>query len=295
MKKWVYALLAISIFYILLLFLPVVEQQERAVLYHPSFRIAHRCGKLLYPENTLYACKEIIKNNLADFLEFDFHLTKDGVPVVIHDSTLDRTTNGTGPIEEKNWDEIKTLDAAYYFSLDGGKTYPLRGKGITLSTLEEFIRELKNFKLMIEVKTNSKEAADILLELVERYKMEDKVVLASFHQGIKDYMQQKKPNLAYIASKKDVTLWVILEKLNLSHLWNLRSQAMALPPQQSILRLNEELIQKAHNQKVSIHVWTINDRDEMIYWIQKGVDGIITDDPKLLTEVIHSLNKDENQ
>lgn len=63
-----------------------------------EFRIAHRCGKSILPENTLYACKEIYNNNLADILEMDVHLTKDSHLVVIHDATVDRTTNGKGRV-----------------------------------------------------------------------------------------------------------------------------------------------------------------------------------------------------
>jgi len=285
MKKLGIGFLAFGTVWIVLQWIPPRTSEGRSVLEGDVFRIAHRCGKHVYPENTLFACKQIRDRRMADFLEFDFHLTKDGVPVVIHDDFLERTTNGKGLVREKNWEEISQLDAGYHFTPDQGLTYPYRGKGIRLNTLEDFFRELKSEKLMVEIKPDSTEAADILLDLIEAYKLQDRIIVGSFHQRVKDYLVEKKPELAFFASKQEVILWVLLEKVGLSHLYRIPSQTMALPPRQSILVLNSELIRKLHSQNVKVYVWTINDRESLEYWKNEGVDGVMTDDPRLFESI----------
>ncbi|MEZ4374468.1 MAG: glycerophosphodiester phosphodiesterase family protein [Polyangiaceae bacterium] len=98
--------------------------------------IAHRGGRKLAPEHTLVAYQNGLDVG-ADILELDVHATSDGVLVLMHDDTVDRTTNGTGAIKELTFAELRSLDAAYNFSEDGGQTFPYRGKGIQVPTLEE--------------------------------------------------------------------------------------------------------------------------------------------------------------
>lgn len=269
------------VFLVVIYFLIPPRQARKAEVFlsGSTFRIAHRCGRNIYPENTLFACQSILEEDLAEFLEFDFHLTKDKIPVVIHDPTLDRTTNGTGTIAEKNWDEIKDLDAGYRFTQDGGKTFPYRGKGVKLETLDTFLKTLGKSKLMIEVKPDSREAADALLEAIDKYDLHNQVVVGSFHQNVKDYLREQNPRLAFFASKSEVIKWVILYKLGLSHLYLPPSESMALPPDMGIVSLTEDMIFKIHNQGIQVHVWTINDREEMKKWKDLGVDGIMSDNP----------------
>ena len=98
--------------------------------------IAHQGGDELWPGNTMYAFEQAAALGV-DVLEMDLHITKDGVLVVMHDETVDRTTDGAGKIEEMTLEEIKALDAGYDWSPDGGDTFPYRGQGIEVPTLEE--------------------------------------------------------------------------------------------------------------------------------------------------------------
>lgn len=264
---------------------PVGNSPEKPAVSGDQFRIAHRCGRTIYPEDTLFACKKVSEDGIADYLEFDFHLTSDNVPVIIHDESLDRTTNGTGKISEKTWDEIKSLDAGYHFTEDGGKTFPYRNKGVHLDKLESFFKELPNAKLMIEVKPNSEQAADILLDLIAKYKFDDKVMMGSFHQNIKDYMYKKRPDLAYYGSEKEITKWVILYQIGLSHFYQLPSDAMAVPTKLSIFNLDKKLIETAQSYGIKVYVWTINDLEEIQKWKDAGIDGVMTDNPRLFQEL----------
>lgn len=287
MKKISYALpVAIVLILGAFIFLsPASSPPEKLAVSGDQFRIAHRCGRAIYPEDTLFACKKVFKEGIADYLEFDFHLTSDNVPVVIHDDSLDRTTNGTGKISERTWDEIKSLDAAYHFTEDGGKTYPYRNKGIHLDNLESFFKELPDAKLMIEVKPNSEHAADILLDLITKYKFDDKVMMGSFHQNIKDYMYEKRPDLAYYGSEKEITKWVILYQIGLSKLYQLPSDAMAVPTKLSVFNLDSKLIKTAQASGLKVYVWTINELEEIQKWKDAGIDGVMTDNPRLFQEL----------
>jgi glycerophosphoryl diester phosphodiesterase len=100
--------------------------------------IAHRGGGRLRPEATLPAFENALSVG-ADVLEFDLHASSDGVVVVIHDETVDRTTDGTGAVQAMTFAELRMLDAGYEFTPDGGQTFPYRGMGIQIPTLVEVL------------------------------------------------------------------------------------------------------------------------------------------------------------
>ena len=112
---------------------------------------AHRGGGGLYPENTLEAFKYSVSMGV-DVLELDVHSTSDGTLVVMHDSQVDRTTNGSGQVNQMTLVQLKKLDAGYGFTPDGGKTYPYRGRGITIPTLQEVFDALPDKTFNIEPK-----------------------------------------------------------------------------------------------------------------------------------------------
>ena len=103
--------------------------------------MAHQGGKGLRPENTLSAFEHAVALGV-DVLEMDIHTTADGAPVVMHDETVDDTTDGTGPLLSFTSAELKELDAGYDWTPDDGQTFPYRGQGITVPTLEEVFVQL---------------------------------------------------------------------------------------------------------------------------------------------------------
>src|SRR5690348_8923683 len=107
---------------------------------------AHRGGSLLAPENTLPAFKQGVACG-ADALELDIQTTSDGELVVIHDPTVDRTTDGSGPVAAYTLEKLQRLDAGYRLSLDGGATYPFRGQGITIPTLREVFERFPQMRI----------------------------------------------------------------------------------------------------------------------------------------------------
>src|SRR5919204_389354 len=113
--------------------------------------VAHRGASAGAPENTADAFELAIRHG-ADALELDVRLSADGVPVVIHDATLDRTTDGQGPVSGRTAAELQRLDAGARFTRDGGRTFPFRGQGSRIPTLADVLRAFPEVPLLVEIK-----------------------------------------------------------------------------------------------------------------------------------------------
>ncbi|KAL7714215.1 Glycerophosphoryl diester phosphodiesterase [Entamoeba marina] len=179
-----------AIIYGTLLFLNAVVTPKNAWTEHqvnykrvPAI-CAHRGGRGMYPENTLEAMKLSYTQYGVDMLETDVQLTKDGHFVLHHDWTLDRNTNGTGKIADYTLAELKQLDAAYYFTEDN-INYPLRNKGVKLSTLVDLLDYFKDKDVIIsiELKDRVTSSVDALVDLLSKYKDINKKVCidCSYH------------------------------------------------------------------------------------------------------------------
>ncbi|NHN34103.1 glycerophosphodiester phosphodiesterase [Paenibacillus agricola] len=144
--------------------------------------VAHRGWSGKAPENTLAAIELALAESAIDMIEFDVHLSKDGVPVVIHDHTLERTTNGKGRVNQHTFDELRQLDAGSWFAPEF--------KGETIPSLEEVLKLAKGrCKLAVELKTKANNYEGIeqkVIQKVHQYGMGDQVVLSSFdHDSMK--------------------------------------------------------------------------------------------------------------
>jgi glycerophosphoryl diester phosphodiesterase len=133
-----------------------------------------------YPENTLPAFLSAVEMGV-DVIETDVHLSKDGVLVIWHDPTLDRNTNGSGRIEDHTLEELNKFDAGYTFTKDGGESYPFRGTGVRLATLEEALQACPEQRFNIDLKSKTPAIVDEFISVVRRNDAQDRVVGASFH------------------------------------------------------------------------------------------------------------------
>src|SRR5262245_33001806 len=125
--------------------------------------IAHRGGSLLRPENTLVAFEHAVGLGV-DALECDVHLSRDGDAVVIHDATLERTTDATGPVSAHRADELARADAAYHFGTNG--TFPFRGQGHGVPRLSELLHRCPGIPIVIEIKGDDRRVADRVVDLL---------------------------------------------------------------------------------------------------------------------------------
>jgi glycerophosphoryl diester phosphodiesterase len=253
----------------------------------PMF-FAHRGGALLAPENTLVAFERGASYG-ADALELDIQMTRDGELVVIHDMTVDRTTDGTGPVAAYTLDELRRLDAGYRFTPDGGKTYPFRGQGITIPTLAEVFARFPTLRVNIDLKESDEARERKLWALIQELEVGQRVLVASgeAHLPIVRFRQISGGRVATSASKQEIRTFVLLALARGT--WMLRPvyDALQVPEIWKRTRVvSPTMLAAAHRRGLHVHVWTVDDRPSMERLLAWGVDGLMTDRPDLLAEVL---------
>lgn len=252
--------------------------------------IAHQGGDDVRPGDTMVAFQHAVDIG-ADVLEMDAHITKDGHIVLMHDERVDRTSEGTGSIEGMTLEELKKLDAAYKWSQDDGQTYPYRGQGITVPTLEELFQKYPQMRYVIEIKKTQIPIDEPLCILIQEYDMQDKVMVASFHDEAMANFRKTCPDVATSGSRSEVTPFVLLSKLFLTgFIRSPQFQSLQVPYETSesygIPVMTERFIDQAHGRNIRIEPWTVDDPDLMRQYIDWEVDGIITDNPDLMVEIL---------
>lgn len=236
--------------------------------------IAHRGGGALRPEETLPAFEHALAVG-ADVLEFDVHLTADGAVVAMHDETVDRTTDGTGAIKDKTLAELRALDAGYWFTPDGGQTFPYRGTGIVVPTVDEILDAFPDSYYLIEIKGADPGLPDALLAALAAHAVADRVVIASFSTESIAAVRAKAPAIFTALSLEEMVEF------------NDRiADPTYVPPAKFVqppwAASSQEVVDRAHALELKVHPWTVNTSNAMSSLIARGVDGIMTDDPALL-------------
>jgi glycerophosphoryl diester phosphodiesterase len=279
---------------LLVIFTPDAPSKSYYRDMQPPLVIAHQGGDGVWPGDTMYAFQNAVEIG-ADVLEMDAHITKDGQIVLMHDEKVDRTTDGTGLIEDLTLPELKQLDAAYQWSNDEGKTFPYRGQGIQVPTLEELFQKFPQMRYVIEIKLTRNPIDKPLCGLIRKYDMQDKVVIASFHDEAMQNFRKTCPQVATSASRGEVTKFVLLGKVFLSGLVTPQYQSIQPPydPEVSmnISIMTKRFIHEAHAKNVAVEPWTVDDPQRMRQYIEWGVDGIMTDRPDLMIEVLKEMVK----
>jgi glycerophosphoryl diester phosphodiesterase len=248
--------------------------------------MAHRGGGGLWPENTLYGFERAAEMGV-DVIETEIHSTADNTLVFIHDETVDRTTNGTGVVNSLTLKEIKELDAGYKWTTDGGRTFPFRGKGITVPTLEEVFSALPNIRINIDMKQFNPSLAAPLCEMINSFDMVDKVMVASFNTKAINDFRRVCSGVATSASRREVTMFFLMNLVFLGTAYRPACHALQIPEYSSGLHvLTKRFLQTARSLHLEVHVWTVNQVEDMKRLLELGVDGIITDYPDQLISVL---------
>jgi glycerophosphoryl diester phosphodiesterase len=228
----------------------------------------------------------------VDVLEMNVAMSKDGYIVLNHDITVDDTSDGSGLISDMILDEIKTLDAAYDWTPEGEITFDYRGQGITFPTLEEVFQRFPETPMIVEIKQESPSMAQPLCDLIRQHGMEEKVIIPSFSDLAMREFRTACPEVATAASAGEVRQFVYLSFAFLSNPVAPAYTAMQVPIESSgigdtkIAVITPGFVANVHRRGLQIHAWTINDPNEMQMLIDMGVDGIMTDRPDILLEIL---------
>ena len=248
--------------------------------------IAHRGGRGIAPENTLEAF-QMAKELGVDVLELDIRATKDGELVVIHDDKVDRTTDGRGLVADFTFEEIRKLDAGYNWTNDNGKTFPFRGKNIKIPTLREVFEKFPDIQINIEPKHAEPAPTEPLCRIVREFNRTDSIIVGSFSNDILDHFRQNCSGVATSASPSEVSNFLGMYKIGLSRNYRTQMQALQIPPRLGRIQVvDKKFVEAAHRQNLAVHIWTINEIEEMKYFLELGVDGIMTDYPDRLIDLL---------
>jgi glycerophosphoryl diester phosphodiesterase len=282
---------------------------------------AHRGGGDNNPENTMLAFREAVNTIGIDIIESDLYLTKDGYLVYNHDSYIDETCNVNGDIsldeveelcKDKNnrhyisdmtLAEIEQYNFGYYFKDENGERIykdetDLAGKGLQIATVDklfaEFYESNPDLLFIVEIKNSGElgyRACEILYNTLKAYpEYMDQIVIGTFHDEIETELKTKYPELLRGAPTGTAAKFVLTTALGVNLFDNSDFACLQIPTSYDLgvmLYLDRApIIQSAHRRNVAVQYWTINDPDEMRKLIDLGCDCIMTDNPKLLKEVL---------
>lgn len=277
--------------------------------------MAHRGDSAKVPENTLPAFQDAY-NLHVDCIETDVRMTQDHQFVFLHDKKLNRTTNITGLVEDFPLAQVQTFDAGFKFKIkENGKTvFPYRDKGLKIEKVDDIFPQFPNVRFNMDIKTKHPDAPRLLAEKLQQLHLENRIIVASFHdvqiqrfravsaiptsaspkevihfrKVAKNWTKhnrfpQEPPNISYEEVQKSIFGYILPFK------------ALQIPEKLVIRVITPAFIQFAHMVGIAVQVWTINKRDQMEKLLKWGVDGIFSDKPGLLLQVMKDLGHPEKE
>ena len=250
--------------------------------------MAHRGESENTPENTMLALESAAAIGV-DVLESDVRLTKDDKVVLFHDEDLERTTGKAGTIREFTLDELRQIDFGYNFTSDDGATFPFRGKGHSIVTLQEAFERFPNVIFNLDIKDTFPSAPMELARMISQTDRSNSVLVASFHNSQLERFRVLMPKVPTSAHPGEVKSFVLNTKVDLPRIKfeDIQYRAFQVPMKSGPLKVvTKKFVRKAHEHNLAVHVWTINDQPTMDLLLDLGVDGIFTDNPKLLKQVL---------
>lgn len=240
---------------------------------------AHRGASARAPENTLEAFR-LAREHGVSYLELDVHLSADSELVVIHDSSVSRTTGRRGRVENMSLAELRKLDAGFKFTMDHGRTFPYRGKGLRIPTLGEVLDSFPDMGITVEIKPTREGVVEALAQALKRHRAEDRVIVASHEHSRLSAFRAAAPSVATSFSKEEVREFLLRLRGGTMDGYRPPGVAFQVPEYNGLRRVvSKPVIEAVHGFGVEVHVWTVNEPVHIARLLSWGVDGIMTDDP----------------
>lgn len=282
---------------------------------------AHRGGKDINPENTVLAFREAVETYKVDIVESDLYLTKDGYLVFNHDSYIDETCNVNGDItrdemkaliedeskrhyiEDMTLEELQQYNFGYYFEDENGEriykdTEDFKSAGLQIATadilFEMFYESHPDLMFIVEIKNEGeagKKACKILYDILCKYpNYMNKIVIGTFNNEIEQELSTNYPELLNGAAPNMAAQFVLTQYLGVNLFDNSSFSCLQIPVSYDVgielPLVSESLVKRAHRRNIAVQYWTINDPDETRTLIELGADCLMTDNPKLMREIL---------
>jgi glycerophosphoryl diester phosphodiesterase len=244
---------------------------------------AHRGGTLFRPENTMAAFEHGLALG-ADGIELDVQLARDGVVVVCHDDSLDRTTNATGPVGVRTARELADVDAAWHYGADAG--FPFRGRGLGIPRLREVLEAFPEAQLIVELKGSDASHAAAAVRDARETRALDRVCFGSFSLRLLAAARACGADVITSAGTEEIRRALYRSWLRLPPR-RPAFQAFQVPERYAGTRVaSRRFVETMVRARLPVHVWTVNDPDDMRRLLAWGVRGLITDRPDLAREIV---------
>lgn len=245
----------------------------------PRYAVGHRGAAGHAPENTLVSFEKAVEFGVK-VLEMDVHLTADRQLVVIHDQTLERTTNGVGRVRDRTMDELRRLDAGYRFTPDGGQTYPWRGRDVRLSTLDEVADTYPDHSFVLEIKPGDPVMGEAVAAFCNARNQPHRFLVGSFYDTVMRVFRRSAPAYATGAGRAETKRFVFRAWFRSSARQPLPFEALIIPRTHRGLRVaTKRVIQEAQEAGLQVHVWTVNLPSDIQTLFRHGANGITSDYP----------------
>ena len=214
-------------------------------------------------------------------------LAGDNHLIVLHDDTVDRTTDGNGAANEMPLSQLKKLDAGYRWSDDSGKSYPFRNRGITIPTLPEVFKAIDRIPMIIEIKENQPNVSKRLCNEIRQHRRISSVLVASIHSKVLNKFRTICPDVATAAGPYEAMWFYYLSRIGLTAMYSPEENALLVPKTfKGRPVITNQFIDAVHHRHLKVAVWTVNSEEDMKQLIDLGVDGILTDYPDRLVRMI---------
>ena len=263
---------------------------------------AHQGGAREAPSSTLFAMRKALGAGAAA-LELDVHATLDRQLVVCHDTTVDRTTDGTGSIAGLSLKEVQSLDAAYWWVpgkvVDHGagpSDYPLRGRApadpeLCIPTLREVLEAFPRAYVNLDIKQTApavERYEELVVDLLREHGRQEDVIVASFFDSATEAFSALAPEMSTAAGLGAMAAFYFAVREGADPPPTPHHALQVPPAYEDTTIVDEAFVTAAHRAGLAVHVWTIDDVAQMGQLVDLGVDGIMTDRPSVLTDVLRS-------
>lgn len=249
-------------------------------------RFGHRGAAGTRPENTMPSFRAALELGARAF-ELDVHRSADGEIVVFHDDTLDRTTDGAGPLRERTLEELRRLDAGHGFSPDGGRTHPFRGNGIRIPTFREVLEAFPEVPVIVEIKQVDPPLEEDLARILQETGAGPRVLVFSLRQEALDRYRVLREEQATGFGPDDVADFLRRTGSGDWEGYRPPGVAFAVPVRWHGTQIvSRPFVDAAHRTGCEVFVWTVNEPREMRELLDLGVDGLISDFPERVADVV---------